>query len=310
MKLIFNPAKAITLSAFFTIVILFAGCKKETSLSANEEEFASQASSQADAESEFIFNEIFDNVMGVNNDVGMAGLGVFGQMNPGFIGEAGRTNACPTVTITHLNLLDPFPVKIIMDFGAGCIARDGRFRSGKIITTYTNRLIYPDAKATTIFENYQVDSIKVQGTQIITNQSVVSTTPNTSITFAWKVVVDGAKLTKPNGSYSEWNSTKTITQVEGMSTILVPLDDIYKITGSANGKVKRNDLLVAWKAEIVEPLIKKFTCKWIVKGMLKVVRLNLSNSSEWVATLNYGDGSCDKKAVVTINGLAHEITLP
>jgi len=309
MKLIFNPAKTAPF-LLFSIMILFAACKKETSLSANEEEFASQASSQADAESEFIFNEVFDNVMGVNNDVGMAGLGVFGQMNPGSTGEASRTNACPTVTISRLNLQDPFPVKIIMDFGTGCTARDGRFRSGKIITTYTNRLIYPDAKATTTFENYQVDSIRIQGTQIITNQSVISSTSNTSITFAWKVVVDGAKLTKPNGSYSEWNSTKTITQVEGMSTILVPLDDIYKITGSANGKVKRNDLLIAWKAEITEPLIKKFTCKWIVKGILKVVRLNLSNTSEWVATLNYGDGSCDKKAVVIINGVAHEITLP
>ena len=115
MKLIFNPAKTV-IFLLFSIVILFAACKKETSLSANEEEFASQASSQSDAESEFIFNEVFDNVMGVNNDVGMAGLGVFGQMNPGSIGEAGRTNACPTVTITKLNLQNPFPVKIVMDF--------------------------------------------------------------------------------------------------------------------------------------------------------------------------------------------------
>ena len=95
-----------------------------------------------------------------------------------------------------------------------------------------------------------------------------------------------------------------------MSTVLIPLDDIYKITGSASGKVKRGDLLIAWKAETTEPLIKKFSCKWIVKGIIKVVRLNLSNTSEWVATLNYGEGSCDKKAVVTINGVAHEITLP
>lgn len=307
MKLIFNPAKAATL-LFFTTIVLLAGCKKETSQNANEEEFASEASSQADAESEFIFNEVFDNVIGVSNDVGMAGVGVFGQMNPGSIGETGRTYSCPNVTVTKLNLQNPFPVKIVMDFGAGCTARDGRFRAGKIITTYTNRLIYPDAKATTTFENYQVDSIKVQGTVVITNQSIVGT--NSSITHGWKVVVDGAKLTKPNGNYSEWNSTKIITQVEGMSTILVPLDDIYKITGNASGKVKRGNLLIAWKAEVIEPLIKKFSCKWIVKGILKVIRINLSTSSEWVATLNYGGGDCDKKAVVTINGMAHEITLP
>jgi hypothetical protein len=69
-------------------------------------------------------------------------------------------------------------------------------------------------------------------------------------------------------------------------------------------------LLIAWKAEITEPLIKKFSCKWIVKGELKVVRLSLSNTSKWVAVLNYGEGACDKKAIATINGVAYEITLP
>lgn len=308
MKLIFNPAKAATLLIFPTLLLL-ASCTRETSGNAGEEDFASQASSQADAESEFIFNEVFDNVMGVNNDVGMAGVGVFGQMNPGTSGEMARVNSCPTVTIAHMNGLDPFPLKVIMDFGTGCTARDGRFRAGKIIAVYTNRLIYPGAKATTTFENYQVDSIKVQGTHVITNMSV-ATTPNTGLTHTWKVVVEGAKLTKPNGNYEEWNSTKMITQVEGMITMLVPQDDIYKIEGNANGKVKKGDLLIAWKAEILEPLIKKFTCKWIVKGVLKVVRLNLSSTSKWVAVLNYGDGYCDKKAIATINGMAHEITLP
>jgi hypothetical protein len=307
MKLILNPAKATTLFLFILISYL-TGCKKETSNNSNEEVFASQASTQADAESEIIFNEVFDNVLGVNTDVGLGGVGVFGQMNPGSVGESGRTAACPAVLITKLSLQNPFPVKIVMDFGSGCTARDGRVRSGKIITTYTNRLIYPDAKATVLFDNYQVDSIKVDGTVTITNQGIINSTNN--IAHGWKVVVEGAKLTKPNGDYIEWSSTKTVTQVEGMTTVFVPLDDIYKITGSASGKVKRGNLLIAWKAEITEPLIKKFSCRWIVKGILKVLRINLSSNSEWVATLNYGDGTCDKKAVVTVNGISREISLP
>lgn len=308
MKLIINHARLATFIVLFT-ALLFSACKKETSGNADEE-FASQASSEADAESEFIFNEVFDNVMGVSNDVGLAGVGVFGQVNPGSDGITARTAACPDVTITLLSPPDAFPKKIVLDFGTGCIARDGRRRSGKIITVYTNRLIHPGAKATTTFENYQVDSIKVQGTHIIMNQSIVATPPNASITHIWKVAVEGAKLTKPNGNYVEWNSTKTITQIEGMNTTLIPHDDIYKITGSTTGKVKRGDLLVGWRAEITEPLIKKFSCKWIVKGILKVVRVNLSNTSQWVAVLNYGNGDCDNKALATINGVPHIITLP
>lgn len=308
MRLIFNPAKIITL-IFFSIIILGTGCKKETSENRNDEEFASQASSIADAESEVIFNEIFDNVMGVNNDVGLAGVGVFGQMSASSAGVVARTNACPNVSKTLLSTSNTFPIKIVMDFGSGCAGRDGRVRSGKIITTYTNRLIYPGATATTTFENYSIDSIKVEGTHTITNQSIIGGTQNL-ITLVWKTEVTGAKLSKPNGNYSEWNSVKIITQVEGMSTSLIPLDDIYKIEGSANGKVKRNDLLVAWKAEITEPLVKKFSCRWIVKGVIKVVRLNLSTSSPWVSVLNYGNGECNKNATITINGITREITLP
>jgi hypothetical protein len=229
-------------------------------------------------------------------------------MNPGSSGITARVDACPTVTVTHLNAPDQFPVKIVMDFGTGCTGRDGRNRSGKIISVYTNRLVVPGAKATTTFDGYMVDSIKVQGTHIVTNQSVINQTSN--IKHIWKVVVEGAKLTKPNGNYTEWNSTKTIEQMEGMATTNIPLDDIYKITGSANGKVKRGNLLTSWRAETIEPLIKKFTCRWLVKGVIKVIRINLSATSPWIATINYGNGDCDNKALVTINGVPHIITLP
>jgi hypothetical protein len=288
--------------------VVFGSCKKETSKDTAQEEFASQASSEADAESDDIFNEVFDNVMGVNADVAFGGTGVFGQMNPGTSGGTARIDACPDVTITHLSTTSVFPVRIVMDFGTGCTGRDGRTRSGKIITEYTNRLIVPGAIAVTIFENYTVDSIKVQGKHTITNQSEIIST--NCITHSWKVTVVDGKLTKPNGNYVEWRSTKTVTQIDGMCTPFLPLDDIYKITGGGNGKVRRGDLLIAWNSEITEPLIKKFTCRWLVKGIIRIVRLNLTTNSPWVATINYGNGDCDNKAMATINGVPHIITLP
>ena len=309
MKLIFSPTRLV---AFVIISLLvFGSCKKETSAGDTaQEEFASQVSSEADAESDDIFNEVFDNVMGVNVEVAFGGTGVFGRMNPGSsgAGETARVNACPDVTTTLLNAPDLFPRKVVMDFGTGCVGRDGRTRSGKIIVVYTNRLTHPGAKATTIFDNYTVDSIKVQGTHIITNQSDLFTT--NCGTHKWKVVVERAKLTKPSGNYIEWNSIKTIEQTDGRCTIFSPLDDIYKIDGSANGKVKRGDILVAWNSEITEPLIKKFTCRWLVKGIIRNMRLNLTTNSPWVATINYGPGTCDNHAVATINGISHNITLP
>lgn len=296
-------------SLLFISTLFFISCNKEISdsgLTPQEEEQASMTTSESEYESDVVFNDVFDNVMGVDDNVGMAGVGIFARVNGGdgnAITARGDSLRCFTVTKIHLNPPNFFPIKIVIDFGTGCTGPNGVTRSGKIITTYTNRLVVPGAKATTTFENYKVNGIKVEGTHIITNNS----TPNERI---FKIEVIGAKLTKPNGNWSEWNSTRTITQLEGLGTPNFPLDDIYKITGSANGKVKRGDLLFAWRSEITEPLIKKFTCRWIVKGVIKVIRLNLSNTSPWVATLNYGNGICDNKAVLTINGVSHQITLP
>ena len=111
-------------------------------------------------------------------------------------------------------------------------------------------------------------------------------------------------------SNTEWHSMRTITQIEGRCTSLIPLDDIYEIRGGSGGKVKRGDLLIAWNAEITEPLIKKFTCRWLVKGIIRIARLNLTTNSPWVAAINYGNGDCDNKAIATINGISHIITLP
>ena len=307
MKLIFSPTRLAALVVIFLLV--FGSCKKETSVDTTQEEFASQASSEADAEADDIFNEVFDNVMGVNADVAFGGTGVFGRMNSvGISNETARLTACPDLTITAVTAPNTFPVKVIMDFGTGCTGRDGRTRSGKIVVVYTNRLIVPGAKATTEFIDYKVDSINVQGTHTITNLSEPLTA--NCMTHKWKVEVARGKLTKPNGNYVEWNSTKTVAQLEGNCTIFIPHDDIYKITGNANGKVKRGDLLIAWNSEITEPLVKKFTCRWLVKGIIRIVRLNLTTNSPWVATINYGNGDCDNKALATVNGVAHIITLP
>jgi len=311
MKLLFNLTRLTT--AVLATAFLIVSCQKEQSennnLTPQEEAQASLYSTEADAEADVVFNDVFDNVMGVNDEVGMAGVGVHARANTtGGNGDVARTDStrCFTVTILRSNTgtnTSPFPITVILDFGNGCVGRDGHLRSGKIITTYTNRLVVPGAKATTRFENFYFDSIHVEGVHEISNVS-------SQDQMAFKIVVEGAKLTKPNGNYSQWNSRKTITRIEGNGTPFWPLDDVFKVEGLANGKVKRGDIIVAWNSEITEPLIKKFTCPWIIKGIIRVARLNLSTNSPWVATLNYGNGLCDNKAILTVNGVSYEITLP
>jgi hypothetical protein len=294
--------------------LAFTGCKKETSdtLTPQQEEEAVTASSESETENELVFNDVFDNVMGVSPQVAVGGTGIFGRAISGDIRggrEMGMDSVlpCVTVTITHLTAAQDFPVKVVIDFGtAGCPGRDGHTRYGKMIIVYTGRLIYPGKSATTTFDGFKIDNISVQGQHVITNTTANTTGSNM---LQYTIDVTDAKLSKPDGNYSLWNSHRVITQTEGNGTML-PLDDVFKITGTARGKVKHGNMLYAWVSEITEPLIKKFTCRWISKGIIRVKRENLSDTSVWVATLNYGNGNCDFLATLTINGVDHSIQLP
>jgi hypothetical protein len=79
------------------------------------------------------------------------------------------------------------------------------------------------------------------------------------------------------------------------------LDDIFSITGGGHGENSRGK---TWGHEIIEPLIKKFSCRWISKG---VMRIKFNNTG---GLLNFGNGSCDNKAELTINSTVRIITLP
>jgi hypothetical protein len=296
-------AAIILLSGLF----FYISCSKENSQTGTDaqEEEVSKVSGEADAEAESVFNEFFDDVMGVNNDVGVSGSGVFFG-RPDSLTPVAR---CFTVTITHPNNT-PFPAQVVIDFGTvGCPGPDGRVRKGKIIIYYTDRLTVPGAVATTTFDQFFVNDIKVEGTHKVTNISGPPVPP-ANIARKFRVEVINGKLTKPNSDYIEWNSIKTITQIEGLITPDFPRDDVFKIEGSANGKVKRGNLLVRWESTITEPLIRRFTCRWIVRGKIKTVRANLPNNSRWVAVLDFGNGICDNLATITINGVTRQITLP
>jgi hypothetical protein len=299
-------------AGIFSAAMLFAACSKDNSssnLNPSEESFATNAAA-ADVEAEVVFEDVFDNVMGVNDEFGVGGVGVFGKYNDAVTDNkgasvdlsAGRTDSlqnpgCQKVTITRLNAPNPFPVRVVIDFGTGCVGRDGRTRKGKIITTYTGRMVVPGSVAETGFDGYFVNGIKVEGTHRIENQS-------TSNTWAYSVRVNNAKLTRPNGDFSQWNRSKLITQVEGLGTPQFPRDDVFTIRGEANGTVKRDTTTHQWATRTIEPLVKKFTCQWIVKGKLGVRRSNAD-----AGVIDYGNGSCDNQATLTVNGVSRPIIL-
>ena len=284
-----------TLAFLLLGALTFTSCKKESSTASDET--ATVESTESNSEAEAAYDDVFDNTMGIGvesgEDLGITGsVGVFGRMESGSYTGRVDSNRCFTVTVVP-QTPGVFPKTVTIDFGAGCLGRDGKFRKGKIITVFTGRMKIPGSKATTTFEGYKVDSVTVKGTHEVTNNSL----SNNNI-FTTKVIE--GKLIWDSGRWVTWSSIRTVIQLEGNGTPNWPIDDVFSITGAGRGENSRGK---SWAHEVVEPLIKKFTCRWISKGVLRI-RFNNTNG-----ILNFGNGECDNKATLTINGNVKIITL-
>jgi hypothetical protein len=287
-----------TLAFLLFGALTFTACKKEASQTKTEE-LNTVESTEANNEADAAYDDVFNNTMGIGAEANgeslgiTAGVGIYGRLEGGNV--TGRVDSIRCFTI-KVEPLAPgvFPKTVIINFGDGCLGRDGKLRKGKIITVFTGPMGVPGSKATTTFENHKIDSVKVEGKHEVTNNS----TSNNRI-FTTKVIE--GKLIWNSGRWVKWNSVRTVAQLEGNGTPLWPLDDIFSITGGGRGENSRG---ITWGHEVIEPLIKKFTCRWISKG---VMRIKFNNTG---GLLNFGDGRCDNKAELTINGTVRIITLP
>lgn len=207
--------------------------------------------------------------------------------------EQSPLSGCVTVTVDTVSA----PRKITIDFGtSNCLCVDGRNRRGKIFATYSGR--YKDSNTVTgiTFDNYFVNDNQVKGTKTVTNKG-----RNASGNLVYQVEVNG-QLVKANGKGTiTWISARQREWMAGAATPLNILDDVYGITGTANGT---NASGKAYAINITQALVRKMNCRWFESGILTVIP-----EAAPAVILNYGETGCDANAVVTINNKDYDILL-
>ena len=189
---------------------------------------------------------------------------------------------CATVTITPAT---GFPKTIVIDFGASCTHR-GVTRSGKINITLTDSVRKAGSQATMTFTNYFVNLYKVEGTYTWLNTS-------SGNTRSWTRTTIGGKITAPDARYWLHEGTRSVTQTAGVGTATV-LDDIFLITSGTH--TVTNSSNISRTCTILEALQRKVDCANIDKGKIKVQGPN------HYATIDFGDGTCDNLANLSIDG--------
>lgn len=235
---------------------------------------------------EGVFNDVFTQVHQIASDTNYINK---------IIHPTHMLATCPTITVSPALPNPAYPKTLTIDYGTtNCVGSDGVSRRGKIIAVFTGKYKTPGTKITFTLDSYYVNDNLVQATKTVVNNG-----KNSSGNLLFSINVSNASITTSDGTI-KWKSSRVREWVDGDDTATL-LDDIYSITGSAAVTgVKGNVSNISIKTA----LIVKPSCQWITKGVIELTPSNLSTR-----TIDFGEGSCDNDATLTLNGTTQSIEL-
>jgi hypothetical protein len=95
------------------------------------------------------------------------------------------------------------------------------------------------------------------------------------------------------------NAIRIVAWVEGIGSGTWR-DNVYHITGNWETTFSNG---FSRSGTVIEKLVRKLDCRYLVSGLLEITRQNLTGLIDW------GDGSCDNRATLEINGNIYDIVL-
>jgi hypothetical protein len=268
------------------MVLSFSSCKKDNTTGAVDQTSANLADDDA------VADVVFEDVYSTADNATI----ILDQMTKSLDAKAltVSTDSCPTITITRPTG-ELWPKTVTVDYGTSCTGINDNVRSGKIIIEVTGPRLQMGSKRTVTFDNYYFNGMKVEGTKVLENMGY-----NSNQNLVISVKLTNGKITLPDGKTIERNVDHQREWIAGLLTKNI-WDDECLITGTATGK---NIEGVAYTNTITTALHWTRACRFLVSGVI-----NIQRTGKDPVTLDYGDGNCDAKAVVTKDGVSKEILL-
>ena len=189
---------------------------------------------------------------------------------------------CVTITI----VLNGDTGTITIDFGTSCELNNGSIVSGKIILDF-GAFVGGTRTINYTFENYFYNDNGVEGggeilreianqngnPQSTVNESIVVSFANTDIT-----------ATRNGLRVAEW--------VEGVGSGTWE-DNVFYITGNWETTFTNGFYRIG---TVTEKLVRRLSCAYIESGIIEL------EEETFNGVLDFGDGTCDNEAILTING--------
>ncbi|TSE07493.1 hypothetical protein [Aquimarina algiphila] len=185
--------------------------------------------------------------------------------------------------------------EVIVDFGTeGCEVRSGYILKGKVNMSYTRNVDAMTLVINYTLEDFFVNDIQFSGSRTVTRQKA-NDNGNPQYIMNMDLVVTFA-----DGTEASRTGTKTREWIEGSFNGNWG-DNVFLITGEWATNFKNGNM---HSTTIKTPLRREAGCRFLVSGVVDLVRTNYSGS------LNYGDGLCDNLAMFTSSdGEEYEIEL-
>jgi hypothetical protein len=206
--------------------------------------------------------------------------------------ESGRNLSlfpdCVTITISNENGV----TFVTLDFGLGCELQNGAVVSGIVNITYGP--IQNDTRTITYtLENFTWNNKDIAGGATIFRElSNASGNPQSTVHVDLQIYF-------PSGLVIQRDATRVREWIEGFGTGSWQ-DNVWLVTGSRD--VVSNTGF-SHTGVITDALRREATCPHFVSGIIDITR----NGNQ--GTLNFGDGTCDNIAILTVNGIDYTILL-
>ena len=210
--------------------------------------------------------------------------------NNGLARVSGST--CPVFYVTPADS-STFPKSILIDFGTACTDPNGRTRSGRLQAQLSGPISDSGSVLQIEPDSFYVDGVHVEGKETLTTLSSAGK-------LVFGVRVSSGLLTWPDGRTLQDSSQFVLTQTAGMGTTSF-LDDVYQVTGDSYLVLADRSTL---GMHVSAGLEKSLLCEDYISGILEVTYQNQT------ASIDFGNGTCDNKATVTVGNQSQVVTLP
>ena len=189
------------------------------------------------------------------------------------------------------------PHIIVVRFGVtDCLCQDSKNRRGSIIITFNGKYNDSGSAHTITYDNYFVNDIQVTGSKTVTYMGT-----NATGQPYYNVAVNDSMISMGDSTIS-WTGNRVRTWIAGYSTA-ARNDDVFITTGT-NTLTRANGHIFSFV--ITTPLRVAIACPFIESGVATITSSTFTNGAR---TLDFGMGTCDNLAQVTIDTTTYSVFL-